>query len=95
MAVRVIAVSMGPPSAEKTLREVLSMGAGEAILLNDPAFSGSDVSAISRTLAGAFENLSLPELIFCGQQTTDGDTAQLTFALAARLNIPALGWMAQ
>jgi electron transfer flavoprotein beta subunit len=92
-AVRVIAVSMGPPSAEKTLREALAMGVDEAILLCDPALSGSDVSASSRALAGVFEKLSLPQLIFCGQQSTDGDTAQLPFALAARLNIPALGWV--
>ena len=94
-AVPVIAVSMGPESAEKVLREALAMGADEAILLSDTAFSGSDVSATSRALAGAFEKCAVPEIIFCGQQTTDGDTAQLPFALAARLNIPALGWVKQ
>ncbi|MDR2479229.1 MAG: electron transfer flavoprotein subunit beta/FixA family protein, partial [Treponema sp.] len=92
-AVPVIALSMGPESAEKVLRESLAMGADEAILLSDTAFSGSDVFATSRALAGAFEKLAVPEIIFCGQQTTDGDTAQLPFALAARLNIPALGWV--
>jgi electron transfer flavoprotein beta subunit len=89
----IVAVSMGPPSAEKVLREALAMGASRAVLLCDTAFSGSDVSATSRALAEVFENLSVPEIIFCGQQTTDGDTAQLPFALAARLGIPALGWV--
>lgn len=91
--VPVIAVSMGPLSAEKVLREALAMGVDEAVLLSDPAFSGSDVSATSRALAGVFKTLSVPDIIFCGQQTTDGDTAQLPFALAARLNIPAVGWV--
>ena len=92
-AVEVIAVSMGPPSAEQVLREALAMGAERAILLSDPAFSGSDVSATSLALAGVFEAETLPDLIFCGQQTTDGDTAQLPFALAARLKIPVMGWV--
>jgi electron transfer flavoprotein beta subunit len=89
----VFALTMGPPSAERALREALAMGAASAILLSDPAFSGADVAATSRTLAAALRKYGVPDLIFCGQQTTDGDTAQLPFALAARLGIPAVGWV--
>jgi electron transfer flavoprotein beta subunit len=89
----IFAITMGPPSAEQTLREALAMGADSAILLSDPAFSGADVAATSRTLAGALEKYGVPDMIFCGQQTTDGDTAQLPFALAARIGVPAVGWV--
>ena len=87
------AITMGPPQAGEALREALAMGAGSAILLSDPAFSGADVAATSRTLAEGLRKYGVPDLLFCGQQTTDGDTAQLPFALAARLGIPALGWI--
>jgi electron transfer flavoprotein beta subunit len=86
-------ITMGPPQAEQALREALAMGAGSAILLSDPAFSGADVAATSRTLAEGLRKHGAPDLLFCGQQTTDGDTAQLPFALAARLGVPALGWI--
>jgi electron transfer flavoprotein beta subunit len=86
-------MTMGPPQAEQALREGLAMGAASAILLSDPAFSGADVAATSRTLAEGLRKHGVPDLLFCGQQTTDGDTAQLPFALAARLGIPALGWV--
>jgi electron transfer flavoprotein beta subunit len=89
----IFAITMGPPSAEQALREALAMGVDSAILLSDPAFSGADVAATSRTLAGALEKRGVPDMIFCGQQTTDGDTAQLPFALAARLGVPAIGWV--
>jgi electron transfer flavoprotein beta subunit len=89
----VFALTMGPAQAEGALREALAMGAASAILLSDPAFSGADVAATSRALAGGLRKYGVPDLIFCGQQTTDGDTAQLPFALAARLGIPVVGWV--
>jgi electron transfer flavoprotein beta subunit len=89
----VFALTMGPPAAEGVLREALAMGAASALLLSDPAFSGADVAATSRTLAEALIKYGVPDLIFCGQQSTDGDTAQLPFALAARLGVPAVGWV--
>jgi electron transfer flavoprotein beta subunit len=89
----IFAITMGPPGAEQALREALAMGAASAVLLSDPAFSGADVAATSRTLAEGLRKYGVPDLIFCGQQTTDGDTAQLPFALAARLDIPAVGWV--
>jgi electron transfer flavoprotein beta subunit len=87
------AITMGPPSAEQALREALALGIEAAVLLSDPAFSGADVSATSRTLAEGLRRYGIPDMVFCGQQSTDGDTAQLPFALAARLGIPAVGWV--
>jgi electron transfer flavoprotein beta subunit len=89
----IFAITMGPPQAEQALREALAMGADAAVLLSDPAFSGADVAATSRTLAEGLRRYGVPDLIFCGQQSADGDTAQLPFALAARLGIPAVGWV--
>jgi electron transfer flavoprotein beta subunit len=93
MAPEVFAITMGPPQAERALREALAMGAGAAVLLSDPGFSGADVAATSRTLAEGLRKYGVPDLVFCGQQTTDGDTAQLPFSLAARLGFPAIGWV--
>jgi len=84
------AFSMGPPSARETLIEALAMGAQEAVLLCDPAFAGADVLATAHTLAQALVGF---DCIVCGQQSTDGDTAQLPFSLAAQLNLPILGWV--
>ncbi|MDR1219769.1 MAG: electron transfer flavoprotein subunit beta/FixA family protein [Treponema sp.] len=92
-ATEIFAITMGPPSAEQALREALAMGVDSAILLSDSAFSGADVAATSRTLAEALKKYGVPDMIFCGQQTTDGDTAQLPFALAARLDVPVVGWV--
>jgi electron transfer flavoprotein beta subunit len=89
----VTALTMGPPQAEGALREALALGAGKALLLCDSGFAGADAAITARTLAQGWEKLGVPELIFCGQQTTDGDTAQVPFALAARLGIPAVGWV--
>jgi electron transfer flavoprotein beta subunit len=89
----VFAMTMGPPPAEQALREALALGADTALLLSDPAFSGADVAATSRTLAEGMRQYGIPDLVFCGQQSADGDTAQLPFALAARLGIPAVGWV--
>ena len=87
------AITMGPPCAQAVLREALAMGATDALLLSDPAFCAADVSATSRTLAQALRKYGVPDLIFCGQKSTDGDTSQVPFALAARLNMPAVGWV--
>lgn len=90
---RVTALSMGPLSAEKVLREAMAMGVDEGILLTDRAFSGADVYATSHTLACGIEKAGGFDCIVCGQQTTDGDTAQVPFSLAARLNISVVGWI--
>jgi len=85
---KVTAVSMGPPQAESCLREALSLGADEAILLSDRLFAGSDTLATSYTLACAVSALSRErpvDLVLCGKQAIDGDTAQTGPGLATRL----------
>jgi len=73
----VIALSMGPPTAAKALREALAMGADSAVLLSDKAFAGSDTWATSYTLAAAIRRLAPYDLVVCGERATDGDTGQV------------------
>jgi len=90
---RVVALSMGPPSAEETLRKALAVGADEVILLSDRAFGGSDTLATSFILSEAIKRLSGEEevaLVLCGKQTIDGDTAQVGPGIATRLRYSQL-----
>ena len=73
----VTALSMGPASAAESLLESLHMGVEKAFLLSDPALAGSDVLATSAAIAGMIKALGGFDLIVCGKQTTDGDTAQV------------------
>jgi electron transfer flavoprotein beta subunit len=83
---QVIALSMGPPKAEAVLREALSAGADHAILLSDRAFGGSDTWATSYALAKAIERIGHVDLVICGKQAIDGDTAQVGPGIAAHLD---------
>lgn len=85
---KVTVISMGPPQAEKALRDALAMGADEAILLSDRAFAGSDTLATSYTLAQAIQKIGEYDLIICGKQAFDGDTAQVGPGLAEHLGLP-------
>ena len=89
----VTALTMGPESAEQALRTALAMTADYACLMSDRAFAGADVLMTARTLAQGIKALGGADLIICGQQTTDGDTAQVPFSLAEQLNIPVIGWV--
>lgn len=80
-------VSMGPPQAQAVLDESLWMGAERGILLSDRAFGGADVAATSYCLSLGVSKLGDYDLILCGKQTTDGDTAQVGPELAERLGI--------
>lgn len=84
---RVDVLSMGPPQAEAALREALWMGADRGFLLSDRRFAGADVLATSYTLAGAVRMLGPYDLILCGKQTTDGDTAQVGPEMAEFLGV--------
>lgn len=87
---KVTAICMGPPQGESSLREALSLGADEAILLSDRAFAGADTLATSYTLSKAIEKLGreLPvDLVLCGKQAIDGDTAQTGPGIATRLGL--------
>lgn len=90
---RVIAVSMGPPQAKSVLKKALSLGADEAILLTDRAFAGADTWATSYALAGAIKRIN-PDLVLCGKQAIDGDTAQVGPGIATRLNYTQLTYVA-
>lgn len=85
----VCVISMGPPQAELALREALAMGADEAFLLTDRAFAGSDTLATSTIIAGAIKKLGA-DLVFCGRQAIDGDTAQVGPQIAEHLGIPQI-----
>lgn len=84
----VVAVSMGPPQAEEVLRQAISCGADEGVLISDRSFAGADTWATSYTLAKAVETLGGCDLVICGKQAIDGDTAQVGPGLAMRLGIP-------
>lgn len=85
--------TMGPKTAEKVLREAYAMGADEGFLISDMAFAGADVLATSYTLMQAIQSAGEYDLILCGKQTTDGDTAQVSGALAKWMNIPHANWV--
>ncbi len=90
---RVVAISMGPASAEAALKNALAMGVDEVVLLTDPVFSGSDTLATSFVLAEAIRRLAEKEeiaMVICGKQTTDGATAQVGPGIATRLKYSQL-----
>jgi len=89
---KVTVITMGPPQAEAALREALGFGADAAVLLSDKAFAGADTWATALTLAKAIDKLGGADLIFCGKQAIDGDTAQVGPMLATILNIPYAAW---
>ncbi len=83
----VTVLSMGPPQAVETLRQALSLGADNAVLLSDIGFAGSDTLATSYTLAKAVKKIGRFDLVFCGRQAVDGDTAHVGPSLAERLGV--------
>ncbi len=87
---RVTVISMGPQQAASVIREAYWMGVDAGVLLSDRRFGGADVLATSYTLAQGIRTLAVADLILCGKQTTDGDTAQVGPELAQWLKIPNL-----
>lgn len=81
-------ISMGPPSAAEILKDALSRGADSAVVLTDKKFAGADTLATSRVLEMAIRKNGEFNLIFCGRQAIDGDTAQVGPQVAQKLNIP-------
>jgi electron transfer flavoprotein beta subunit len=90
---KVTVISMGPPQALEMLKEAISLGADEAILLSDAAFAGADTWATAFTLTGAVKKLGQVDLIICGRQSTDGDTAQVGPEMAEMLNYPFIAYV--
>ncbi|HFQ81793.1 MAG TPA: electron transfer flavoprotein subunit beta/FixA family protein [Desulfobacterales bacterium] len=83
----VTALSMGPPQAAEMLKEAIACGADQGVLISDRAFAGADTLATTYTLANAVLALGAADLIICGKQAIDGDTAQVGPGLARRLDL--------
>lgn len=92
----VTAVTMGPPQAEAMMKEAFMMGVDEAYVFTDRTFAGADVLATSYTLAEGIRSVCGDyDLIVCGKQTTDGDTAQVGPSMASWLGIPCAAWVSE
>ena len=87
---KITVISMGPPQAEDALREAYAMGADECILLCDRAFAGADTLATSYTLAIAVKHVGKYDIVICGRQAIDGDTAQIGPQVAEYLKLPQI-----
>lgn len=85
--------AMGPPQAESVVREAYMMGVDAGYVFSDRRLGGADVLATSYTLAQAIVAIGDFDIIFCGKQTTDGDTAQVGPAIAEHMGIPHAAWV--
>jgi len=90
---KVTVICMGPPQAETALREAISMGCDEAILITDRAFAGSDTWATSYVLSQAARKINDYDIVICGKQASDGDTAQVGPGIATYLDIPQVTYV--
>ncbi|MFC5447905.1 electron transfer flavoprotein subunit beta/FixA family protein [Paenibacillus aestuarii] len=94
---RVTVVTMGPPPAEKGLKECISLGADEAVLVTDRGFAGADTLAtsyvIAKTISKVEETWGPVDIVFCGKQTLDGDTGQVGPGVACRLDLEQLTYV--
>ncbi|MDD3375313.1 MAG: electron transfer flavoprotein subunit beta/FixA family protein [Candidatus Omnitrophica bacterium] len=90
---KTIVITMGPPQAEAVLREAISMGCDEGYLISDRAFAGSDTLATGYTLAMAIKKIKDFDIILCGKQASDGDTAQVGPGIATQLDIPQVTYV--
>ncbi|MBC8208065.1 MAG: electron transfer flavoprotein subunit beta/FixA family protein [Desulfobulbaceae bacterium] len=88
LGAEVTVLTMGPPQAEDVLRQSIACGADHGVLVSDRAFAGADTWATSYTLAQAIDFLGGADLVLCGKQAIDGDTAQVGPGLAMRLDMP-------
>ena len=92
----VVIVSMGPPPAESMLREVMARGADRAVLVSAREFGGSDTYATSQILAAAINKIGVEkdDIVMCGRQAIDGDTAQVGPQIAEKLHLPQVTYAA-
>ena len=90
---KVTALTMGPPQAENALREAVSLGCDEGILVSDKKFAGSDTWATSYTLSAAIKKIGAFDVILCGKQASDGDTAQVGPGISTHLDIPQVTYV--
>ncbi len=94
--VKVIVVSMGPGPAAGMLHECLAMGCDEAVLISGREFGGSDTFATSQIIAAGINHIGIEEgdMVFCGRQAIDGDTAQVGPQIAEKLHLPQISYVA-
>jgi electron transfer flavoprotein beta subunit len=97
LGARVTVVTMGPPPAEKGLKECISLGADEAVLVTDRGFAGADTLAtsyvVAKTIRKVEEEWGPVDIVFCGKQTLDGDTGQVGPGVACRLDLEQLTYV--
>ena len=93
---KVTVVTMGPPPAAGMLRELMAMGADEGVLVSAREFGGSDTYATSQILAAAINKIGVEkdDIVLCGRQAIDGDTAQVGPQIAEKLNLPQISYAA-
>jgi len=87
---KVTVLSMGPPQAKEVLKDAIAMGADAVALISSRAFGGADTLATSATLAAAIKKVGAVDLVLCGKQAVDGDTAQVGPELAEHLGLPQI-----
>ena len=94
---KVVVVTMGPPPAAGMLRELMAMGADEGVLVSAREFGGSDTYATSQILAAAISTIGVEEddIVMCGRQAIDGDTAQVGPQIAEKLHLPQVSYVAE
>jgi electron transfer flavoprotein beta subunit len=90
---KVTVITMGPPQAESALKEAISLGCDEAALVSDRKFAGSDTWATSYTLSCAIRKVGEFDIILCGKQASDGDTAQVGPGISTHLDIPQVTYV--
>ena len=92
-----VVVTMGPPPAQGMLRELIAMGADRGVLVSAREFGGSDTFATSQILAAAIKKIGLEadDIVMCGRQAIDGDTAQVGSQIAEKLEIPQISYAAE
>ncbi|MCF8563405.1 electron transfer flavoprotein subunit beta/FixA family protein [Alicyclobacillus tolerans] len=97
LGARVTVISMGPPSADKALKQCISLGADDAVLISDRAFAGADTLATSYVISLGIEKAAEVwgpvDLVFTGKQTLDGDTGQVGPGVACRLDYEQLTYV--
>jgi len=93
----VIVVTMGPPPAAGMLREALAMGADRAVLISGREFGGSDTYATSQIIAAGVNKIGVDpdDIVICGRQAIDGDTAQVGPQIAEKLGLPQISYAAE
>jgi len=90
---KITVLTMGPPQAENALKTAISLGCDEAVLVSDRKFAGSDTWATSYTLSAAIRKIGDFDVILCGKQASDGDTAQVGPGISAHLDIPQVTYV--